>query len=239
MKKILFKSLIILLIFSCINNASDNIQDDIIQFIREDVSRYFVKQYIVHPEDIDVNFKRLPAELDETSKFNFKISNSAKDYKPGYQTVWIEVYKSNIFKIKFPISFDISIQKEVAVSKNKIKRGQHLSSELVEIKKMEINTNPEYLFTSVEELSEFESAKYIKSGTILTMRMVRIPPALKKGDNVEIRLSSGNLFISTQGIVKEDGHLGDMVRVICQNSRKKLTGVVQSSDLVLVTNSGY
>ena len=239
MKRITLKIIAILIIANCLYAVSDSMQDDIIQFIQSDVSKYFIKHYKIQPEDIEVNFKRLPAEIEKDFDYNFKFTNSFKDYKPGYQTIWIELYKANMFKMKFPVSFDISIRKTVAVTKKKIKRGQALNSDLVELKKVEINMQPDRLFDSLEELSVFESSRFIKSGTVLTMKMVRIPPALKKGDNVEIRLSAGNLFISTSGVAKEDGHLGDEIRVICQRSKRKLKGIIQAPNLVLITSNGY
>jgi len=234
-----YKTIIALLIITCINTASDNVQNDIINIVKKDVTKFFVNKYKVQSQDVNVTFKRLPNDFDESSNYMFRISNSNKPYKPGYQTLWVEVYKSNIYKMKFPVSIDISVQKKVAVATKKINRNQKLTSEFVEIKKQSINTNPNELFSTIEELTTFESAKYIKPGSIITMQMVRIPPTLKKGDNVEIRVNSGHLFVSTPGIANEDGYLGEDIKVICKNSRKKLKGVVQSSNLVLITNNGY
>lgn len=239
MKTIISKTIIALLIITCINTASDNIHNDIINLVNEDISKFFVNKYNVQANDIDITFKRIPNNFEKSSKLIFKINNSKKSYKPGYQTLWIEVYKSNKFLMKFPVSIDVSVQKQVAVARKKINRNQILTSEFVEIKKQSIKVNPEDLFSRIEELSSFESAKYIKPGSIITMQMVRIPPTLKKGDNVEIRLNSGNLFLSTPGIAKEDGYLGQDIKVVCQKSRKNLKGKVQSKNLVLITNNRY
>lgn len=239
MRSITNKIILILLLITCANLASDSNNNDIVKIICEDVTDHFADKYKIHPEDIEVKFKRLPTEINNSKEFQFKLRKSKKDYQPGYQTIWVEAFKSNQFQMKFPVSFEVSISRRVVISKKKINRGQKLNDELVQLRKMKINTKLENLLAMEANLNDYESAKYIKPNTILTKKMVRIPPTLKRGDNVEIRLKSGNIFISTPGIAKEDGYLGEEIRVICQNSRKKLKGVVQSEKSILVINNGY
>ena len=64
--------------------------------------------------------------------------------------------------------------------------------------------------------------------------MLREPPDIQRGDRVKIQLLSKDLVIITNGEVKEDGVVGNKVKVVCAMTGKLMYGIVQSSQLVTV-----
>jgi len=186
--------------------------------------------------DVEIGFRRLPAISESEKDFQFKLRNPKGQYIPGYQTIWLELYNNEVYKTKYPVSFEITVKKLVVIAKSRINRGQEIKEKLVEQVKHSVKSDLQNVISSISEIINLESKRFIKPGSIITYDMVRLPPVLKRGDKVELRVNSGNLLLSTQGIVKEDGQLGDKINVICESTGKKLEGIIESPHLIVVSN---
>ncbi|MFH1564013.1 MAG: flagellar basal body P-ring formation chaperone FlgA [Nitrospirota bacterium] len=69
---------------------------------------------------------------------------------------------------------------------------------------------------------------------ILTYDLIEIPPLIKRGDIVTIKMEGEFLIVGAKGVAKEDGGLGDKIRVENRGSKKIITGIVEDSETVVV-----
>lgn len=63
-------------------------------------------------------------------------------------------------------------------------------------------------------------------GEVLTARIVRIAAAVQSGDRIVVRARVGSIDVSAVGIAQQTGGVGDVIRLVNQDSRRPLRGRV-------------
>ncbi|MDI6735588.1 MAG: flagellar basal body P-ring formation chaperone FlgA [bacterium] len=74
----------------------------------------------------------------------------------------------------------------------------------------------------------------VLAGKILTYDLIETPPLIKRGDIVTIKMEGEFLIVGTKGVAKEDGRLGDKIRVENRGSKKIIIGIVEDNETVVV-----
>ncbi len=59
-------------------------------------------------------------------------------------------------------------------------------------------------------------------------------PDIRRGDTVQVKILSGEISLSTQGLVQEPGYFNQNVRVLTQKTKKELTGRLKEGGIVEV-----
>lgn len=232
-----YKFTVLLLITSLYITAFGKTQtNEVVNMVEQSIHKYFSKEYNIPSQSIAVSFKRIPELSDLKNNHQLKLQNPRGKFKTGYQTIWLEVYEKNIFQKKFPVSFSITIKQKVVTAKRKIKPGQKFNDELVDISEQSISCKLGNVYTSLKEIYNLESSRFIKQGAIITRNMVRPVSVLENGDKVEIMMNVGNVSITTTGVAKGYGQIGEKINVICESTGEKLSGIIYSPTLVVVSN---
>ncbi|MBM3268363.1 MAG: flagellar basal body P-ring formation protein FlgA [Candidatus Sericytochromatia bacterium] len=128
----------------------------------------------------------------------------------------------------------INVQQEVAVATDRIGRGRVLDGAVVRIEKRPIGASSTQPFTSLEGVLGAVSRMDIPAGTVLTGAMIEVPPVVKGGQMVSVRLVSGGLLIMSSGQVLQDGRPGQLVRILNTKSQRDFLARVVGPDLVEV-----
>ena len=85
---------------------------------------------------------------------------------------------------------------------------------------------------TVSECVGKRTRRMISAERLLTVDMIQSPPLVQRGKAVKVVLCHHNLEITTSGVAKEDGWLGDHIRVRHAQSRQDIYCVVKSDHLV-------
>lgn len=85
-----------------------------------------------------------------------------------------------------------------------------------------------------ESLIGLRTRRVVGKNRILTNDMIETPPAIERGDRVTVCLTFRNLKITRSAIARQDGWVGDQIRVRDTDSRTEITGLVKNAQLVLV-----
>lgn len=83
-------------------------------------------------------------------------------------------------------------------------------------------------------IQNVESRQTILEGTFLTTSAYQQEALVKRGDVVKLELQSGELSLTTQGVVQEPASVGGRVRVISIKSKKEFTGRLNADSIVEV-----
>ena len=86
----------------------------------------------------------------------------------------------------------------------------------------------------LKELSGLRTTRLIQAGDVITENLVETLPVITRGGGVEIRFKRGLLEITTPGIARQDGKIGDEIRVKCVESKKSYTAKIIDAKTVLV-----
>ncbi|NIA18779.1 MAG: flagellar basal body P-ring formation protein FlgA [Simkaniaceae bacterium] len=156
----------------------------------------------------------------------------------GYQIAWIEVYQKNEYANKYPMILNVDVTKKIVVAANKITREQIITDGSVKLEHCEIKTNMESYYMKPDDIIGLQSKHVIQPGTPILVSMVRKLPAIERGDHVTIKVIVDNLLISSKGIAKNDGQIGDEIRVRSDITGKEMVGLTGLNKEVYVVPQG-
>jgi flagella basal body P-ring formation protein FlgA len=88
----------------------------------------------------------------------------------------------------------------------------------------------------VRDLVGHRTLRPLAAGDVVTARIVRIPPAVQSGDRVAVRARVGEVEITTLGIAQQSGAVGDVIRLVNQDSRRGLRGRITGKGEVEVVH---
>ena len=83
-------------------------------------------------------------------------------------------------------------------------------------------------------MAQLESRQTILEGYFLTTNAVQRLPDVRRGDPVTLKLISGELQLTTQGIAQEPASIRSNVRVMVLKTKKEMVGKLQDSNTVEV-----
>jgi len=126
---------------------------------------------------------------------------------------------------------------EAAVAARDIARGDSLAAGDIVMKRVEVGGVRRY-YTSPEGLAGVWAKTAIRAGTVLRASNIRPVPAVRRGDRVTIRAVVGSVEASSEGIARQDGGLGECIRVYNEMTRSTALCRILDSHTVQVGKGG-
>jgi flagella basal body P-ring formation protein FlgA len=162
------------------------------------------------------------------------VDGFGKDNPSGQVVVRLSLFKNNERVQKLTSSVRIGIIKQVLVAVSPIRIGEQLTDEKVRYETRDISLSEDGPLDSVAQVNGLVASHFIPIGRMLTMSAFKRLPTLSNGNHVNIRYSKGPLTLDTEGIAREDGSIGEKIRVMNSNSKKIITAVVVDSTTVAI-----
>jgi flagella basal body P-ring formation protein FlgA len=131
------------------------------------------------------------------------------------------------------IRVDLEAFAEVAVATESLRRGEILDSSQVELVYQDISRIKDPVF-NIEDISGKRLKRSLRNGEPLQRQQIEVPPVIHRGERVVIEAHGPGLVLSAVGEAKQDGHIGESIRVINSGSRKEVLCLVVASGLVRV-----
>lgn len=204
--------------------------------IKKEITHYFYCIYHAAPKNMEISYLRFP-DVSGLKKNAYKIRVSSQKPEPrlGYQTLWVELSANGNRVKRFPVSLDIGVEAHVVISKKRINRHETFKPEYLAIEVQFIKADWDLLCHSLEELVGNESTRVIQKNTIMTRNLFRPVPLIRRGDIVEVQFETGNLFMTSDAIAKNDAAIGDKLQVESLSGGKRLKTTVKGPGLVCFT----
>ncbi len=118
----------------------------------------------------------------------------------------------------------------VLCTSRSLKRSSIITEDDICMRRRNISRLPYNVLTSKEEVVGKRVKHNLKSNTVMLANMVEEPPLIKRGDRVTIVAESPNLLVTTLGIARNKGGLGDQIRVKnCMNRKEIIARIVNAS----------
>jgi flagella basal body P-ring formation protein FlgA len=122
---------------------------------------------------------------------------------------------------------------EVATAEVTLRKGDLITKENIALKQQNIGSLDKP-FLAVEPLVGMQVARTINIGKAIEQKHIVSPPIIKEGDQVKIFARRGDLQISTSGIAKANGRLGETIRIKNVSSNKLIYCRVDGPGIVSV-----
>lgn len=131
------------------------------------------------------------------------------------------------------IPFKAEIIKEVIVAVKEIAMNENIESDDLAIAKCDVGINSEFFIEKTNIIGK-RAKRPISSGTIITSSMIEDLPIIKQGDLVTMVIESTKFRITAQGKAKENGKIGQFIKVANTVTMKEVIARVLNDKTVQV-----
>lgn len=137
-------------------------------------------------------------------------------------------------KTLFP-RLEIAVLREVMVATSAIPRGGEVSPEGVQVVKRALHTLPGTpILGGPAVLKGAVAKRVVAKGSVLVEGAFDLPPLVRSGSMVAVKLVSGELTIIASGQAVSDGAMGQLIKVVNLDTRKDFVAKVVGENRVEV-----
>jgi flagella basal body P-ring formation protein FlgA len=119
-----------------------------------------------------------------------------------------------------------------AIARHAISRSTPLSLEAVEVSEGSLDGLPIASSPSLVQTAEGEVRRNVAAGEILTTALVRLPPAIRAGDEIAVIVRHGSVEARGVGRAASSGAVGDIIRVLAPGRRQTVRARIIAPALV-------
>ncbi len=206
---------------------------------KDEIERAFVEHVMKNspwnPEDItitNVRYSGLPVV--PAGSRSYEIIPDDHELYLGNVAVNMNVYVDGKKVRTLRVAGIVSLYKNVIHAKRLLAKNQIVTPDDVELKRLRITSKPSEYAESEDLVVGKRTLREIYPGEPVKLSYLDNPIVVEKGDVVKIVLRKPGLIVTAKGIVKENGHIGDTIRVMNINSKKVIFCKVKSKETVQV-----
>lgn len=206
--------------------SSDDIQHQIDGFLRD------VEFRLPH-----IIFEFIPHSLPDT--IILPVGSLQIDVIPAVKTIigsrsFTLIYRVDGRTIKnLAVRGRLSANSEVVVVQQPLRRGAIISEADVDLVSLDISKVHDPLF-DLSDVVGLRVARSIRAGQIVERKNIEYPPVITKGDFVRIIAQRGSMVLTASGVARQDGRMGEVIRVQNSSSQKEVRGRVVGPSQVKV-----
>jgi len=195
---------------------------------------YVVERFNVDETSITVTMRQNRSFDDLLPGDSLKVYSTNSTFPRGSYPLRFDIVRDGVVVKTISASVKVDYWADVYVPTKKIRRGEELSVGDFVIERREVTRSSDKIVEITQSLTGNRAATTIPSGKTLEKRMIEPIPTIYRGDEVRIRCDIGQMQITTIGIAKDDGCLGDQIDVMNKDTRKRIVAEVKAPGLVEV-----
>jgi len=200
------------------------------------ISRFFAEELNTSSNKISVELIHTPDIAKELfSRGQLEVQYGRGKFNLGHQTLWLVHKLGSSVKQRYPVTVDVTAMLDVPSAKRKISRLELITPNLISMEEQNIGREYRRILTDATRLFGKMSTQVIREGRVIERNMVRTRPDVLMGDHLQIILLDEGLHLELPGVAKEEGLIGQAIRVQCPTTRKEFSGILESQTEVLVT----
>jgi len=186
--------------------------------IEQAVSSYIEANYNSENVEYQYDFRRVrwshfPADFD-----SIDVLRIGKDTPLGNTIFTIGVYKDNDLVKAIPVSVGVTMLVEAVVTDVPINTGEKLHDYTITTRPV---TNKNSMpVVDPAALKGKQAKRYIRAGSTIYSSMFENVPVVNIGDKVDIVIEKGLIKVTAEGLVRQKGGVGDIIRVANLGSKK-------------------
>lgn len=201
-------------------NSPDPFSKSLENYLKNELSEY--ERFEIKKIQLPREFESL--QIDESRKFSL---NRGIGYVP------VIITRRNNQTTSSFVSVELTLHKTVILSKSFIRKGEQLTESNYEVKEIDVsNINRSFLDTKTD-FSKLRATTNIKEGLVLIEEQFENIPAVKNGDKVFALTVRGNVSVSIDSFVKQDGDIGDIIKIETVDNKIFRAKVIDSQTVII------
>ena len=205
------------------------------QILKERIEMFVLQHYKDNHEEIVVNCENLPVSIPvRKNDWDIQVESRYGGINNGTNLLDVTVFsKRSVYK-QLTVTVRVQTFDYIVVAKKLIERHQKINENDVELAYYETTNFKRQYFTNVEDVIGFRTKQILQAGKPIFASTIELPPIIKRGDVIKIRVRLKNLDVTALGKALEDGRLGETIQVKNLSSGKRIAGEVIDEKTVLV-----
>jgi flagella basal body P-ring formation protein FlgA len=153
----------------------------------------------------------------------------------GKLPVRVAVFVDKAPAARFLATATVDDWREVPVLNKGLDRGMLITSEDIELVRLNLHNQPEDVVSKLDEVVGRRTKTKVGAGETIRKSLVDIPPTIPRGKKIAIEYNSGLLFATASGVAMEDGFSGQTIKVRNIASKKIIEVKVVNEETVEVS----
>ncbi len=205
------------------------------KILHDRIEMFILDNYKENHDDIEVECENFPTNiLVRANDWDVKINSKYGPVKNGSNMLDVTVYSLDGVYKEFSTVARVRTYDNVVVAKRMLDRHQKITEDDLEVQRIETTKINRHFFRRETPIVGKRTKQIIQKGRIIFAGMVELPPVVKRGDVVKIKIILNNVEVTALGQALEDGRLGDTIRVKNISSGKRLRAEVVDDKTVKV-----
>jgi flagella basal body P-ring formation protein FlgA len=164
----------------------------------------------------------------------YKVTAPSPQQLRGTCSIAIDFSVNGHFEKKVRATALVEVWGAVVVTRKPLGRYKPITEDDIMLQTMDLTHLPANVVSDPEAVLGKRTKRAIGAQTPLRADSIELPPLVRRGDLVVIIAQSKGLKITTRGVVKKKGRLGDRIPVVNVDSKKVLYARVIDSNTVQV-----
>ena len=202
--------------------------------IEASIADYLAKERNLLP-DVDINFE----PYTDPDAFVVPRGKLQIEVIPGANNLFSSRSLTLIYRVdgrvvnNLTIRGKMSAKAEVVVASSRIRRGNKIQPNDVDLVRCDISDISDPVFSLAETVG-MELSRSIRAGDPIDRRHLQAPVVVERGAFVQIIAQRGQMRIEATGTAREDGRLGETIRVQNSSSLEEIHAQVIGTNTVKV-----
>ena len=202
------------------------------QPVENAIKSYVESNFPAENGEYEFDFRRINWGLFTDDFDSVRVFRIGKDYPLGNTIFTLGVYTGDGLNKAVPVSVGVTLWVDALVAAMPINVGGKLEN--LVLAKRALTGRGELPFSDTTGLGEMQAKKYIPAGDMITPSMCERVPVVNPGDRVNIVMEKGLIKITAEGIARQKGGIGDLIRVVNLSSNQMIKGEIIDSTTVAI-----
>jgi len=205
------------------------------KMIHDRIEMYILENYKENHDDIVVECQNIPTDIMvRNNDWDVKINPKYGAIRNGSNLLDVTIYSLDGVYKEFSTVARVKTFDQVVVAKRMLDRHQKITEDDIQTQRVETTNFRRHFFRRDEAIVGHRTRQIIQKGKVIFANMVELPPVVKRGDVVKIKIILKNVEVTALGQALEDGRLGQTIHVKNISSGKRLQAKVINEKTVKV-----
>lgn len=204
-------------------------------FVKSAIKERLSNRFEGGNRNIESLFVTLPKNLQPPESFDRMEIDFPYAGRAGSRLfVTVAMYESDRLIKRFNATAKATVSMMAAVSTREIPRGTIIKNEDIRMEKIILGKRFDLAISDLSSIIGNVSDRKIRAGKPIRSDQISTPKMVNAGDLVTVSARNEMLLITTSGRAKEDGSLGDSIRVMNTTSKKIFNAKVTAQGEVAI-----
>lgn len=176
---------------------------------------------------VEVEYRSVPSPvLPAGGECVVQVSPAYGIPQKGFTGIPVEIRRDGRLIKTIVCSVLIRTFENVYVAAQPIEKHQMITPLIFVKETIETTRMNEEVMKEMDARHEYRTRRMVTANSIMTRSMIEEVPSVRMNEPVVVSVVAGNVYIETGGIAKEDGKIGDEIKIVRNGMKEIFTGKV-------------